>query len=138
MPDKIVLFAEDNPDDVELTRAAFEAEKFPFEVVVAQDGEEALDFLFARGRYSERDRGRVIAGAILDVRMPKVDGLQVLQEIRRDPTLASLKAVMLTTSDDPRDVETAERLKADLYLKKPLSFAEFGELVRRIAALFSS
>jgi len=135
MPRKVVLMADDNEDDVNLSLLAFTEIGFPHEVVVARDGEQALDYLFAKGPFTGRDRSRDPALVVLDVRMPKVDGLQVLEALRASRDYGGTPAVMLTTSDEPRDKEAASRLGANLYLKKPLGFDELCDLLRRIQAL---
>lgn len=129
MAEKTVLIVEDNPDDVELLRMAFAQEGFAYEVVVTGDGQEALDFLFARGAYSGRDRSRVPALVILDLKMPRVGGLEVLEAIREDGALRHVATVILTTSDEERDRVEAERLGANLYLKKPMRFGELRQIV---------
>lgn len=133
----VVLFVEDNPDDVDITMMALEAEAFPYKVVVARDGEEALEFLFGVGRYAGRDRGRAPVLVILDLRMPKVDGLEVLKAMREDRWLKYVIAVILTTSDEERDRVTAQKLGANLYFKKPMSFDELRAIVRQIRGLLT-
>ncbi|MBI3299654.1 MAG: response regulator [Elusimicrobia bacterium] len=135
MSDKLVLFVEDNPDDVELTLLAFQQEKFPYKVVVAKDGQEALDFLFAQGEHSGRDRSEMPALVILDLKMPRVGGLEVLKAMREDRWLSYIVAVILTTSDEERDHAEAEKLGANLYFKKPMNFGELCEIVRQIQRL---
>ena len=135
MSEKTVLFVEDNPDDVDLTLMAFKEERFPFKIVVAEDGQEALDYLFARGGFAGRDRADAPVLVILDLKMPKVGGLEVLKAMREDPRLRGVVAVILTTSDEERDRATAEQLGADLYLIKPTSFGALRDVVRRIREL---
>lgn len=135
MPDKQVLFVEDNPDDVHLTMMAFDQEKFPYKVIVAYDGQEALDFLFAQSKYAGRDQADAPALVILDLKMPKVGGLEVLKAMREDRWLRYVVAVILTTSDEEQDRVTAEKLGANLYLKKPNSFGELCGIVRQIRKL---
>jgi two-component system, response regulator len=133
--EKIVLFVDDNPDDVELTQLAFEQENFPHKIVVARDGQQALDFLFARGEYANRDNASAPALVILDLKMPKVGGLEVLKAMREDRWLRYVVAVILTTSDEESDKIAAERLGANLYLKKPMSFTELRSTVKQISRL---
>jgi CheY-like chemotaxis protein len=127
MPEKTVLLAEDNSDDVELARLAFAQEAFPYEIVVAEDGQAALDRLFSSPENP--------ALVILDLKMPKVGGLEVLKAMREDPRLRAVPVVVLTTSDEERDRAAAETLGVSLYLKKPLGFDELREIVRRIRAM---
>lgn len=138
MSEKTVLFVEDNPDDVELTTMAFKEEGFPHKVVVAADGQEALDFLFAQGRYIGRDRSDAPVLVILDLKMPRVGGLEVLRAMRADRWLRYVIVVILTTSDEESDRITAEELGANLYLKKPMSFQELCQIVKRIESLIET
>jgi two-component system response regulator len=135
MSEKTVLFVEDNPDDVMLTLMAFKQAHFPYRVVVAGDGQEALDYLFAQGAHAARDRADAPVLVILDLKMPKVGGLEVLRAMREDRWLRYVVAVILTTSDEDRDRVTAEKLGANLYLKKPMSFAELLGIVGKIRGL---
>ncbi|HXT00760.1 MAG TPA: response regulator [Elusimicrobiota bacterium] len=135
MSEQVVLFADDNPDDVDLTLLALHEIGFPYKVIVARDGEEALDYLFCRGAYANRDSSQLPALILLDVRMPKVDGLQVLEGVRASPVCKNTPVVMLTTSDEPRDRATAERLGASLYLKKPLAFPDLCSLLGKLQTL---
>ena len=107
MMHKEILLVEDNPDDVELTRIAFTQAKIANKLVVARDGAEALDYLFARGAHADRDPTQLPSIVLLDLNLPKVDGREVLQAIREDPRTRSLPVVVLTTSAEPFDVESS-------------------------------
>lgn len=133
-----VLLVEDSPDDVDLTLRAFRTIGFPFRVVVARDGVEALDYLFGTGAYAGRDRTDTPVVVILDLKLPKIDGLEVLRKMRADPLLRSLVVVILTTSDDDHDSTEALKLGSNLYFRKALDFDEFLAIARRIASLMPS
>ncbi len=125
-----LLLVEDNPDDVELTLHTFEDFKFTNRIHVARDGAEALDFIFCRGRYASRniqDRPRVI---LLDIKLPKVDGLEVLRQLKADPAARLIPVVMLTSSQEERDVVESYRLGVNSYITKPVSFDQFVAAVR--------
>lgn len=129
-----VLLVEDNADDVELALLAFQQEAFPYKIMVARDGQQALDFLFGAGEYAGRDRNETPLLVILDIKMPRVGGLEVLRAMRGDPRLSEVKAVVLTSSDEERDRAEAEDLGAFLYLRKPMSFLGLREIVGRLKA----
>jgi two-component system response regulator len=125
--DRYVLLVEDSPDDVELTLRAFKRHKLANKVVLAYDGAQALDFLFGRGTYAGRDKGHLPALVLLDINMPKLNGHQVLEAMRSDPLTSSVPVVMLTSSDEQRDIARAYSGGANSYVRKPVEFAEFIE-----------
>jgi CheY-like chemotaxis protein len=127
-----ILLAEDNSNDVELTLMALEEQRLAREVVVVRDGVEALDYLHRRGKYSERTNDDPVV-ALLDLKMPKVDGLQVLREMKADPVLRHVPAVILTTSREPRDLIESYNIGVNGYVVKPVGFDQFMEAIRRIA-----
>lgn len=122
-----ILLVEDNPHDVELTLHAFEKRNLANRVHVVRDGEEALDFLFGRGAYEDRRGARLPRVVLLDLKLPKIDGLEVLRTIRRDPSLRSLPVVVLTSSREERDLVESYKLGVNSYIVKPIEFAEFIE-----------
>lgn len=132
MENRPVLLVEDNPDDVALTLRAFRKNNIDNEVVVASDGAEALDYLFGQGKYSRRDPGELPAVVLLDLRLPKLDGLEVLQRLRADERTRSLPVVVLTTSVEEQDLVNSYRLGANSYVRKPVDFAEFLEASRQL------
>ena len=131
--DRDILLVEDNPDDVELTRIAFEQANIPNRLVVARDGAEALDYLHARGSHAGRDPAQLPALVLLDLNLPKIDGREVLQAIRSDPATQALPVVVLSTSREPADVQSTYALHANSYIQKPLDFQQFLWAVKQVA-----
>ena len=129
---KVVLLVEDNPDDVELTLRAFKKYNIMNEVVVASDGAEALDYLFCTGRYASRDTNNLPEIVLLDLKLPKVDGLEVLQRLRADERTKHLPVVILTSSNEERDLIKGYKLGANSYVQKPVEFTQFSEAVGRL------
>src|SRR6266508_3236804 len=131
-----ILLAEDNPKDVELTLTALGENHLANEVVVVRDGEEALDYLFRRGRFALRSEGNP-AVVLLDLKMPKVDGLEVLRQIKSDETLKTVPVVMLTSSREERDLVESYRLGINAYVVKPVGFDRFIEAVRQVGVFWA-
>ncbi|TYT26485.1 response regulator [Luteimonas viscosa] len=127
-----ILLIEDNPDDAELTRIAFAQASIGHQLVVVRDGAEALDYLFARGPHAGRDPLQLPAIVLLDLNLPKLDGREVLQAIRGDARTRSLPVVVLTTSDEPFDVEATYALGVNRYIRKPVNFEQFVDVVKQI------
>ncbi|KFE55099.1 response regulator [Pseudomonas syringae] len=121
---KPILLVEDNPNDLELTLVALERSQLANEVIVLRDGAEALDYLFRRGAYADRVDGNP-AVLLLDLKLPKVDGLQVLDAIRQSDDLRSIPVVMLTSSREELDLSRAYQLGVNAYVVKPVEFKEF-------------
>ncbi|MDY1016146.1 response regulator [Pseudomonas coleopterorum] len=121
---KPILLVEDNPKDLELTLVALERSQLANEVIVMRDGAEALDYLLRRGSYSTRDEGNP-AVLLLDLKLPKVDGLEVLKVVRETNELRSIPTVMLTSSKEEPDLERAYSLGVNAYVVKPVEFKEF-------------
>lgn len=132
MMDKEILLVEDNPDDVELTRIAFREAKVANNLVVVHDGAQALDYLFARGAYAERNPDELPSIVLLDLNLPKVDGREVLQAIRANEKTRSLPVVVLTTSTEPFDVEASYALGVNSYIQKPVDFERFVWAVQQV------
>jgi CheY-like chemotaxis protein len=122
----VILLVEDNPDDVELTLLAFERSKIANEIVVARDGQEALDLL------AGRDPGVVPELVLLDLKLPRVDGLEVLRRVRADPRTRRLPVVILTSSNEERDVVAGYDLGANSFIRKPVDFNEFIDAARNL------
>ena len=132
MTHKEILLVEDNPDDVELTRIAFHEAKVANRLVVVRDGAEALDYLFARGVHAGRDPDDLPSIVLLDLNLPRVDGREVLQAIRENPRTRSLPVVVLTTSTEPFDLESAYALGVNSYIQKPVDFERFVWAVKQV------
>jgi CheY-like chemotaxis protein len=137
MPElKRVLLVEDSARDVELTLAALGESRFANEVVVARDGAEALDWLHRRGAHAGRPPG-VPAVVLLDLKMPRVDGLEVLRQMRDDATLRAIPVVMLTSSREERDLVESYRLGVNAYVVKPVAFDAFIHAVRTLGLFWA-
>ena len=132
MKSKIILLAEDNPDDVTLTLRALKKSKIMNEVVVAQDGVEALDYLFGTGKYAGRDTRVLPQVVLLDLKMPRMDGLEVLQRVRSDERTRLLPVVVLTTSSEDKDRVESYKLGANSYIRKPVNFEQFVDAVQKL------
>lgn len=132
MEEKIILLVEDNPDDVELTLRALRKNRIKNEVVVARDGVEALDYLFGAGNHAGRDTGVMPAVVLLDLKLPKVDGLEVLRRLRADERTKLLPVVILTSSSEQQDLVNGYHLGANSYVRKPVDFSQFTEAVRQL------
>lgn len=127
-----LLLVEDNEDDVELTLRAFRQNKLANDIHVAYDGEEALEYLFRRGRYAGRSPQSDPGLVLLDLKLPKVDGLDVLRQIRANESTRLLPVVVLTSSNEERDLVESYRLGANSYVRKPVNFQEFTEAARQL------
>lgn len=132
MKDKVILLVEDNPDDVKLTQRALRQSNILNELVVARDGVEALDYLFGTGQYAERDTRLLPQVILLDLKMPRMDGLELLQRIRADEKTRLLPVVVLTTSTEERDRMESYKLGANSYIRKPMDFQQFTEAVQQL------
>jgi two-component system response regulator len=130
--DDTILFVEDNPDDVVLTLRAFERNKIANEVVVVSDGAVALDYLFGTGTYEGRDPADTPVLVLLDLKLPKVDGHEVLRRIREHEATRLLPVVILTSSKENSDLVRCYSLGANGYVRKPIDSAEFMDVVRRL------
>jgi CheY-like chemotaxis protein len=131
-----ILLVEDDPKDVELTLTALEEYKLANEVVVARDGEEALDYLYRRGDFATRatDNPAVL---LLDLKLPKVDGLEVLQQIKADAKLKLIPVVVLTSSHEEKDMVTSYKLGVNAYVVKPVDFHEFVNAVKELGIFWA-
>jgi two-component system, response regulator len=127
-----ILLVEDDPSDAELTLRALRQNNLANKVRWLKDGEEALDYLFRRGAHAGRDAGSLPKLIMLDIKMPKVDGIEVLRRIKSDPELSRLPIIMLTTTDDSREVERCYELGCSVYIQKPVDYDRFAEAIRRL------
>jgi two-component system response regulator len=132
MSERIILLVEDNANDEALTQRALKKANIMNKVVVARDGALALDYLFAKGAFAERDPGEVPQVVLLDLNLPKVGGLDVLRAIRADPRTKLLPVVVLTSSKQDRDLVEGYSLGANSYVVKPVDFSKFSEAVRQL------
>jgi len=132
MDKRFILLVEDNPDDVELTKRALKIHNIANEVIVARDGVEALDYLFATGAYAGRDTTVTPQLVLLDLKLPKVDGLEVLRRLRTDERTMFLPVVILTSSKEEQDLVNGYKLHANSYIRKPVDFNQFSEAVRQL------
>jgi CheY-like chemotaxis protein len=135
-PLKRILLVEDSPKDVTLTLAAFEETLLANEVVVVSDGQEALDFLRRQGDYSERSDGNP-AVVLLDLKLPKVNGLEVLEQVKRDPELKNIPIVMLTSSREETDLARSYGLGVNAYVVKPVAFPEFVSALKELGLFWA-
>ena len=129
---RIILLVEDNTDDIELTRRAFEKSNILNQIVAVGDGEEALDYLFATGPYVGRDPIVMPQVVLLDLNLPKFNGLEVLRRLRADERTKRLPVVILTTSNEERDILGSYDLGANSYVRKPVDFVQFAEAARQL------
>ena len=132
MENKIILLVEDNPDDQVLTLRALRKSNIANEVIVVNDGVEALDYLFGTGTYAGRDTSFMPQLILLDLKLPKLDGLQVLQRLRADKRTQLLPVVVLTTSREEQDIIKSYSLGANSYVRKPVDFTEFAQAVQKL------
>ncbi len=132
MQQKILLLVEDNPDDEALTPRALRKHNLANEVVVARDGQEALDFLFGEGEYSGRDTSVLPQVILLDLKLPRVDGLQVLERLRAEPQTRRVPVVVLTSSIEEQDMLRSYDLGANSYVRKPVDFNQFLEAAHQL------
>jgi len=133
---KRILLVEDSPNDVELVLDALAEHRLANEVVVVTDGEQALDYLFRRGNFRMRTDGNP-AVVLLDVKLPKVDGMQVLEAVRADEQRRHVPVVMLTSSREEKDLLRSYRLGANAYVVKPVDFSQFSEAIRELGLFWA-
>src|SRR5689334_18891752 len=132
MEEKMILLVEDNPDDEALTIRALKKNNIGNRLVVARDGVEAIDFLFAKGAYADRDASDLPQLILLDLKLPKMDGLEVLRRIRADERTSILPVVILTSSKEEQDLIQGYKLGANSYVRKPVDFSQFLDAVHQL------
>jgi two-component system, response regulator len=132
MSAKTILLVEDNPSDVELTKRALQRNHILNEIIVAEDGQEALDFLGGTGKYAGRDLSLMPAVILLDLKLPKLDGLDVLKRIRAEERTHRLPVVILTSSKEEQDIAMSYDLGVNSYIRKPVDFEHFAECVKHL------
>jgi CheY-like chemotaxis protein len=133
---KTILFAEDSPQDVEMTLAALDEHNLANEVVVVNDGAEALDYLYRRGRFASRPAGNPCV-VLLDLKMPKVSGLDVLRTVKQDDSLRTIPIVMLTSSREEQDLVNSYQLGVNAYVVKPVAFEAFVKAVKQLGVFWA-
>jgi CheY-like chemotaxis protein len=131
-----ILMVEDDPNDIELTITALEEYNLANEVVVAQDGEQALDYLYCRGQYKDRSDENP-AVMLLDLKLPKVDGLEILQRVKSDEKLKMIPVVVLTSSREEKDLVASYKLGVNAYVVKPVDFHEFVNAIRELGIFWA-
>ncbi|MEI6898993.1 MAG: response regulator [Bacteroidota bacterium] len=127
--DRVILLVEDNPSDIELTKRALAKKNILNDIFVVEDGKSALDFLWGRGEFSGRDITQVPTVILLDLKMPKVGGLEVIQQIRADLRTKRIPIVVLTSSQEEEDLSSAYDLGANSYIRKPVDFVQFADVI---------
>jgi CheY-like chemotaxis protein len=133
---KRILLVEDDPKDIELTLDALSENNLANEIVVARDGVEALDYLYRRSTFAQRPEGNPVV-ILLDIKMPRLDGLQVLKQLKADEQMRLIPIVILTSSRESRDLEECYRLGVNAYVVKPVRFTEFVEAVKEIGVFWA-
>lgn len=132
MADKVILLVEDNPDDEALTMRALKKSGVANEIIVARDGAEALDYLFGTGAYAGRDLSVLPPLTLLDLKLPRIDGLEVLRRLRKDERTQNLPVVILTSSKEEQDLINCYQLGCNSYIRKPVDYEQFTESVRQL------
>jgi two-component system response regulator len=132
MPERVIVLVEDNENDAELTLRAFRKSKIANRVVVLRDGVEALDYFFMRGTYADRPPDEIAQVVLLDLKLPKIDGLDVLRALRADERTRLIPIVVLTSSAEEQDLVRSYGLGANSYVRKPVDFTQFVEAVRQL------
>jgi two-component system, response regulator len=132
LEEKTILLVEDNPDDVELTKMALAKSRICNKLVVANDGEEALDYLFCLGQYANRDHGQFPEVVLLDLKLPRVSGLEVLKQVRANPVTKLLPVVILTSSSMDQDIINGYTLGCNSFITKPVDFKQFVDAVQQL------
>jgi CheY-like chemotaxis protein len=127
-----ILLVEDNQDDMDLALHALNREKLANNIFVARDGEEALDFLFCRGRFAQRSFEHPPKLVLLDLKLPKVDGMEVLKQVKSDPRTKTIPVVIMTSSKEERDLVSGYNLGANSYIQKPVDFEQFRATVKSV------
>ncbi len=130
--DKMILLVEDNPNDEELTLRALRKANIANEVAIARDGQDALDFLFGTGKYAGREPPAMPAVVLLDLKLPKLDGIDVLKRIRADPRTKLVPVVVLTSSSEDEDMVRSYQSGANSYVRKPIEFSAFANAVTQL------
>jgi CheY-like chemotaxis protein len=132
MNNKTILLIEDNPSDIELTKRAFAKGHIANDLIVAEDGQDALDYIFCTAQYANRDINQIPALILLDLKLPKIDGLEVLKRIRAAEKIKRIPVVILTSSKEEQDIATSYDLGVNSYIRKPVDFDQFAEAIKHL------
>jgi two-component system, response regulator len=132
MNSKVILLVEDNPSDIDLTKRALEKGRISNELIVAQDGAEALEYLFCTGAYAKRDSSQVPTLILLDLNLPNIGGLEVLRRIRENPKTRRIPVVILTSSKEEQDLAASYDLGVNSYIRKPVDFFQFAKAIEQL------
>lgn len=138
MERKDILLVEDNADDIELAKRAFQKNNIINNIVITRDGSETLDYLYGKGKFKGRDINNIPRLILLDLKMPKVHGIEVLKQIRENELTKYIPVIILTSSQDKKDIIQAYELGANSYIVKPIDFVKFTEVVQQIAMYWLS
>ncbi len=132
MKDKKILLVEDNPSDIALTQRAFRKNAISNPLIVAEDGQQALDYLFCKGEHHERDISDQPMLVLLDLKLPRIDGLEVLRQLRADPITRRIPVVILTSSSEEQDIAAGYDLGTNSYIRKPVDFNQFADVIKQL------
>lgn len=136
LPVKRILLVEDDPKDIELTLTAMNEHNLANEIEITRDGVDALDYLYCRGTFAQRPTGNPVV-ILLDLKLPKMDGIQVLKQLKADEQMRSIPVVILTSSRESRDLEECYKLGVNAYVVKPVRFTQFFEAVKQVGAFWA-
>lgn len=132
MTDKVILLVEDNPSDIGLTQRAFQKNGISNKLVLAEDGQEALDYLFGTGAHAGRNMDEMPMVILLDLKLPRIDGLEVLRRLRADSRTRRIPVVILTSSSEERDIAAGYDLGTNSYIRKPVDFHQFADVIKQL------
>lgn len=132
MTDKVILLVEDNPSDIGLTQRAFQKNGISNKLVIADDGQEALDYLFGTGAHAGRNMAEMPVVILLDLKLPRIDGLEVLRRLRADSRTRRIPVVILTSSSEEQDIAAGYDLGTNSYIRKPVDFHQFADVIKQL------
>ena len=132
MTDKVILLVEDNPSDIGLTQRAFQKNGISNKLVIAEDGQEALDYLFGTGAHAGRNMDEMPMVILLDLKLPRIDGFEVLRRLRADSSTRRIPVVILTSSSEEQDIAASYDLGTNSYIRKPVDFHQFADVIKQL------